>query len=131
MADHREYAEEPQIEFVGSDYTGALDLEDGAFALLLSQWAGPIGQSCKRYLRVGGLLVANDSHGDATLAALDADYELVAVYPRAGQKKLKERDLGSYFVPKSTAPTRENVLATGRGTAYTKQAASYVFRRVG
>ena len=77
------------------------------------------------------MLVANDSHGDATLAALDGDYDLVSVYPRIGQRKLRQADLDDYFVPKAgDPPTRERVLAKGRGGAYTKQAASYVFRRV-
>ncbi len=36
--------------------------------LIISQYAGFVGQETKRYLKEGGILLCNDSHGDATLA---------------------------------------------------------------
>jgi hypothetical protein len=44
--------------------------------------AGFVSKGCRRYLRVGGDLVANSSRGDASMAAVDPGYELVAVYRR-------------------------------------------------
>ena len=35
---------------------------------------------------LAAILVANDSHGDASLAALDDDYALIAVIVRRGGK---------------------------------------------
>lgn len=47
--------------------------------LIISQYAGFVGQATKVYLKKGGILLCNDSHGDATLAYCDSDYEFVGV----------------------------------------------------
>lgn len=128
----KRYDGEPEIVFHAGDYTKPLEEEDESFDLLISQWASPVSQACKRYLQVGGILVANDSHGDASLASIDDDYELTAVVTRrAGRHRLSEKSLDAFFVSKSGEPiTRERIERTGRGVAYTKSAAAYVFRRV-
>ena len=33
----------------------------------------------ERYLKVGGILAVNNSHGDAGLASIDPDYEFIGV----------------------------------------------------
>jgi hypothetical protein len=127
----RRYHGEPEIAFHAADYSEPLEEEDESFDLLISQWAGPISHACKRYLKVGGILVANDSHGDASLASLDRHYQLVAVITRgAGKHRLSERSLDTFFVPKSGKPvTRQDIERTRRGGAYVKSAAAYVLRR--
>jgi len=61
-----------EVRFIGADYTDPLDLAEGSVDLLISLFAGPVWQHCGRYLRPGGWLLANTSHGDASLAALDS-----------------------------------------------------------
>ena len=132
VKERRRYQGEPEIVFHHADYSAPLDEPDAGFDLLISQWAGPVSQTCKRYLQAGGILVANDSHGDASLAALDDDYALIAVIPRRGGKhRLTDQDLHTYFVPRSgKQATHAAIERTGRGFAYTKSPAAYVFRRV-
>ncbi|MAG37014.1 MAG: hypothetical protein CL878_12330 [Dehalococcoidia bacterium] len=129
----KRYQGAPEIVFRAADYSEPLDEHDASYDLLISQWAGPVSQVCKRYLRVGGILVANDSHGDASLASLDDNYALVAVITRrSGTHRLTNKDLHTYFAPKSGKPaTREAIKRTGRGIAYTKSATAYVFERIG
>ncbi len=126
------YRGEPEVVFHSADYRAPLDEPDASFDLLISQWAGPVSQACKRYLQSGGILVANDSHGDASVAALDDDYALVAVIARrGGRHRLTGQNLHTYFVPRSGKPaTRAAIEQTGRGRAYTKSATAYVFRCV-
>ncbi len=85
-----------------------------------------------RLLQIGGHLVASDGDGDASMAALDADYELVAVYQRDGERfSFSASELDSYMVPKKNpAPSRKELERSGRGPAFTRKAAGYVFRRV-
>ena len=132
VKERKQYDGEPEITFHSGDYSKPLQEQDESFDLLISQWAGPVSQACRRYLKVGGILVANDSHGDASLASLDDAYELVAVITqRAGKHRLSENNLRTYFVPKHGKPvTREAIERTGRGVAYTKSPAAYVFQRV-
>ena len=132
----RTYSENIEITFYQKDYRKGLELQDGTLDLLVSQYAGFIGDHCKRYLRGGGILVANNSHGDAGLAATDPDYELVAVVQRRGEKfRLSYSDLNEYFIPKSQRipnepeAFRDHLKRLGRGIGYTKTAADYIFRR--
>lgn len=119
-----------EIRFLHADYTEALPLPRAGFDLLISLYAGPVWDHCRGHLRPGGLLLANASHGDASLAALDPDLELVAVAVRDHDSWVVvcER-LERYLVAKD--PSRndpEAIRRAGRGIAYTRAAFAYLFR---
>ena len=82
------------FQFIHGDYREPLDI--APVDLLLSQYAGPISHYCKQYVRVGGHLLANNSHADAGVAALDPDWELVGVV----RGSRISRDVDGYFEPK-------------------------------
>ncbi|WP_299445201.1 class I SAM-dependent methyltransferase [uncultured Phycicoccus sp.] len=119
-----------EIRFLHADYTAALPVADAAFDLLVSLYTGPAWDSCRRYLAPRGLFLANSSHGDAGLAALDPRLTLVAaVHHRGDAYRLDREELGTYLVP--TAPAHadpDHIRRTGRGIAYTRSAFAYVFR---
>lgn len=129
--ERREYEVRSSIGFHRSDYAEPFDEPDGSFDLLISQYAGFISRACKRYLKVGGLLVANNSHGDASMARLDPDYRLVAVYRRTSERfTFGFGELETYMVPKSGAePTRESLEQSMRGPAFTRSVGGYVFEK--
>lgn len=136
VEERRVYSEAPVLEFYPQSYQEELPLEDGSVDLLISQYAGLVSDSCKRYLRTGGYLIANNSHGDAGFAACDAEFRLVAVVNRRGERwTLSTRDLDDYFIPKSrTVPNEPEALARhirelGKGIGYTKTATDYVFEK--
>lgn len=128
---HRQYARAPEIRFHAGDFTTAIDEPDGSFDLLISQYAGFVSRACKRYLAVGGRLVVNNSHGDASMAALDPDWRLTAVYRRHGERfTFSCSDLDTYMIPKlGAAPTESDLERTMRGPAFTRSVAGYVFER--
>ncbi|NJM42743.1 MAG: hypothetical protein HC853_19410 [Anaerolineae bacterium] len=132
VAARKIYAEEVQVEFIAADYRTPLDVPDASVDLLISQYAGFISLHCKRYLRVGGFLLTNNSHGDASMASLDADFALVAVVQmRVGKAKWVEENLAPYLTPKNEkALTRADLEKTQRGIGYVKAASDYVFKRV-
>lgn len=120
------------VRFISADYTEELGLDDGAFDLLVSLYAGFISELCRRYLRMGGTLLVGPSHGDAAMASLDPRYRLAAVVTaRSGRYSVSSHALDSYLVPKrGVEVTRESVHASGRGVAYTKSPFAYLFERI-
>ena len=126
------YSEEPRIRFHRADYVQELPEAKESYDLLISQYAGFVSQHCKQYLKVGGMLLVNNSHGDASMARLDQDFALVGAINRRGERlTMVEKRLDSYFVPKRDRTiTREYLERTKRGVAYTRSAFGYVFRRV-
>ena len=132
VARRKVYTEAPRIRFYETDYERGLPEAEASFDLLISLNAGFVSQHCKRYLKAGGVLLVNNLHGDASMARLDADYELAGAISRRGERFcLVETDFSSYFVPKRDLEvTREYVMRTRRGVAFTRRAFAYAFRRV-
>lgn len=126
------YTEQAEFSFQFGDYRQGLELPKNSVDLLISQYAGFVSQTCKGYLKPGGLLVANNSHGDAGMADLDDEFKLVAVYNRRGEKySISEKSLAEYFIPKQDREiTRDYLEQLGRGLGYTKIAGGYVFEKV-
>lgn len=132
VARHKKYDREPAVEFLGKSYNGPLGLPENSFDLLISQYAGFISEACRPYLKLGGLLLANNSHGDAALASLDPHFELVAVVlGPAKAPRISFKALEQYFQPKKPVRlSREEVKKMGRGIGYTHPAQAYLFRRL-
>ncbi|WP_440951838.1 hypothetical protein [Methanococcoides sp. FTZ1] len=126
------YNEDAEFSFIYSDYSEPLELEEGSFDLLISQYAGFVSRECKKYLKIGGILLANNSHGDAGMAFIDDDYEFIAaVYVKNGRFHITEKDLDSYFIPKNQIQvTRDHLEQLKKGIGYTKTANSYIFRKI-
>ena len=134
VRERREYAEEPTIRFhLAERDVGPLPEPDQSFDLLISQGAPFVSQVCKRYLKVGGHLVADSSAGDADLAAQDPDYELVAVYKRRGAViTLVSDELETYMImDPEGSPTPEQIKRIVHGAGYARLASGGVFERVG
>lgn len=132
VAQRKVYEESTCIRFYAADYKERLAESEASFDLLISLNAGFVSQHCKRYLKVGGVLLVNNLHGDASMARLDPDYELAGAISRRGERfSLAETDLASYFVPKRDIEvTREYLKQTRRGVAFTRRAFAYAFQRV-
>ncbi len=118
------------VDFLAADFTGPLPLPEASTDLVISLYTGPAWDHCRRYLRPGGLFLANSSHGDASLAALDPSLELVAAIKHHGDRyRLDTEDLGRYLVPKKPeSADAEAIRTSGRGVAYTRSAFAYLFR---
>ena len=128
----KEYAEEATVTFHFGDYAGILGEEANSFDLLISQYAGFISPVCQKYLKPGGLLVVNDSHGDASMANLDPTFRLIGVANRRGnQFSISEKGLDRYFIPKKEIMVTTDLLRqTGKGVTYTKWAGNYIFQKI-
>lgn len=120
-----------RVAFEHGDYR-SLALQPDCFDLLISLYAGFISEACGQFLRVGGTLLVNSSHGDAALAALNPRFELRAVVTSVGGRyAVTNKDIDSYMMPKKLqSTTAEIIKSSGRGIAYTKSPFAYLFQRV-
>jgi hypothetical protein len=126
------YPEAANIHFLAQDYRKVIGGEDEKYELLISQYAGFVSKYCKRYLKIGGILLANNSHGDASIASIDEDFIFVGAVLKNGSKyRVSEKNLSKYFVPKKAVEVTEEYLEKiQKGIGYTKTASSYLFRRI-
>jgi len=128
----KKYPDEPEIRFFAQDYIKPAAGEDEKYDLLISQYSGFVSRYCKRYLKIGGILLVNNSHGDASMASIDEDYIFIgAVLKTGGKYRISEKNLSEYFIPKKPVQTTPEYLEEiQRGIGYIKTASSYVFRKV-
>ena len=132
IAEHRTASSEARWHFMPADYTTDLGPEIGRFDLLISLYAGFVSEHCTRYLRRGGFLLANSSHGDVAMASIDPRYRLTAVInARSGRYRVSRDDLETYLIPKQPTEVSAPLLhRTGRGIAYTRSPFAYLFEHV-
>lgn len=132
IAQKKNYAQIAQVRYHFADYRNGFGEDPDSFDLLVSQYAGFVGHYCKKYLKTGGVLLANNSHGDAGMAALDNDYQLIAVFfLRKGKYSIRETNLGEYFVPKSPIQvTKEYLEKLQKGIRYKKVGSAYLFQKI-
>ncbi len=119
------YKEETIINFIGEDYS-KVEL-DKKYDLIISQYAGFVGRETKEFLRAGGYLLCNDSHGDATLAYFDDDYEFIGIVNR--KCKITSTNIDKYFKLKNSKKVDlEKVIKTMKGPKYVHHNENYIFR---
>ena len=128
----KSYKETPSVTFYHQSYESPINEPEESFDLIISQYAGFISEPTKKYLKKGGILVVNNSHGDAGLASLDSDFKLIAVANnRDGKFVLSDKELDQYFVPKKKVEiTPQYLKELGRGLGYTKTATNYIFEKI-
>ena len=132
ICDRKQYNEEPYYTYIRGNYKNKLPIDNESFDLLISQYAGFISLHCKKYLRKGGILVANNSHGDASMASIDPDFKFIAVVHKRSKKYYyTSKSLEKYFIPKKSIKiTKDVLLKRGRGIGYTKYAGNYIFQKI-
>lgn len=133
IRERKEYPEEAFLRYYQQDYRKPFKDLGREFDLVISQYAGFVGQAAKPYIKRGGILVCNNSHGDASMADLDPDFNLVAVYRRYADDKftISSKNLEEYLKPKNgNRPTKEELMKSMKGIAYTKSPTGYIFEKV-
>ena len=127
---HKDYAQPCEVAFLPNDYTD--EMEIAPVDLIISQYAGFVGQSTKQYLKPGGIMLCNDSHGDATHAKMDADYEFLGVVENnENGYRINFDEISKYFLlPKEKQIDLNIVRSKMKGLKYSTNAENYVFRKI-
>ena len=129
---NRAYKSEPALLGLQQDFKNNLPVKEISMDVLFSFYSGFISLHCKRYLKENGILVCNDSHGDASIATTDSDYQFIGVIKRVGDRfTISENDLHLYFQKKDrSAIDTKKVLSQMRGENFTKKGYAYIFRKI-
>lgn len=132
VASNKVYPEPCSIQFEAKDYWEELSIPLGYVDLLISQYAGFVSQACKGYLKKGGILLANDSHGDATLAKADKAFEFIGTLQhKQGSYKMESKDIEKHFTRYQGRPVDlDKVKETMKGPKYLVGSDYYVFRKI-
>lgn len=128
----KHYASPVSVSSFQRDFTKTLPIDENSFDVLISLYSGFISQHCKKYLKKNGILIANNSHGDASIAFTDKDYELVSIVKRNGNNfRFISEKLEAYFVKKDGTPIDTlKVQKRMVGEAFTKTGYAYVFIKI-
>lgn len=128
---NREYEKPASYTFHQADFSEGFEEKKDSFDILISLYAGFISKYCVKYLKKGGILLANNSHGDAPRAYLNRGFEFIGAIKRNGNRfGYSEDALDSYFIPRGRKPLdTETIEAEMKGLAYTRAAYAYVFRK--
>jgi hypothetical protein len=124
----KEYKEKPIIRFYEISFENDIVEENEYFDLVISQYSGFISKYCTKYLKRNGILLANDSHGDATLAFTSGNYDLIGIVNE--NMEIEENDLELYFrYSRKKEIDLVKVLKTMKGPKYKNMCNSYIFRK--
>ncbi len=124
----KEYEQIPIIRFYETSFENDIKEQNEYFDLIISQYSGFISKYCTNYLKRNGILLANDSHGDATLAYTSGEYDLIGIIN--DNMEIDENELNLCFkYYKEKEIDLENVLKTMKGPKYQKMCNSYIFKK--
>lgn len=129
---NKHYKRKTYIRFIPQDYRLPLKLHPGGFDLLISLYAGGVSQACKKYLKVGGILVTNDHQNDVEDVVTDTDFKLRTVLKYSGGKyRFMDENLEQFLAVTRKEKKGKNYLkSTSQGLAYREDIDVYfVFER--
>ncbi|MCA9765808.1 MAG: hypothetical protein KC455_05260 [Carnobacterium sp.] len=127
LNENKDYSNLANLTFIGQEYTEPLEIEK--VDLIISQYAGFVGQATKQYLKVGGILLCNDSHGDATLAKMDKDFQFIGVV--TNDKTIQTMNVENYFkLPKDRPIDLTSVKEKMKGLNYKLKSENYLFQKI-
>ena len=117
---NREYKRKPFIQFIHQDYSKPLPLPTESFDLLLSFFAGRVAPACGKYLRIGGIFLANQR------GEIETGFRLIAAIRFQG---------GRYqLVSETTVPAKEAAKKylhqSARGLEYVEKETYFVFEKL-
>jgi hypothetical protein len=129
---NKEYARSASYRFHQADFQKGFPESEESFDILISFYAGFISKYCGKYLRTGGILLANNSHGDAPLAYAAQEFAFLGAVTRNGNRfSYTEDELHTYFIRAGGKSLDTAAIEkTMRGPAYVRKAYAYIFKKL-
>lgn len=131
------YKTRTSLDYYQSDYKKDFLKEKSSFDLLISLSSGFVSQACSKYLKKGGLLLANDEHFDSSMAYVDLTFECIGVFKNPKSLLTSKKEIKSHFITKKGTPiTQEMVLENSKRSPskarykLKKKAPLYLFKKV-
>lgn len=125
---NKRYPQSAFIRFLHQDFRLPLPLLADDFDLLISIYTGEVSPACKGYLKVGGILLADNHHQETAQAAADPELEFIAVVNQKGKTyQVSEDRLEEYFVLRKRGGRKSTAKPH---LEYVRTADYYLFRRI-
>lgn len=122
------YTASCEIAFYASDYLNPPELPQ--FDLLVSQYAGNVGQEMKRFLKPGGVLLVAEGPADFDLALHDPDYELLGtILTEHGRTKFLQGMHKPIYVPIEMPDFEDDNNQVGMRTHFIPLTRNFCFRK--
>lgn len=98
--------------------------------MLIALYAGEITQSCKRYIKPGGIILTNNHHSDAETALSDASITLDALVYRRGKKYIIDKNTcGNPGELKKYGKRKKVMRYSGMGMEYVDNQCYFVLKK--
>lgn len=129
---NKKYKQSAYIHFIHSDYTKKLPVRENNYDLLLSIYAGGITESCKKYIKHGGIIVSNNHQNDAQQALKDSSVRLEALILRKGKKYYIENVSGEKMLKALLGHSMplKSMKNSSSGMEYVDTEYYFVFRKI-
>ena len=128
---NKKYKQSAYMRFIHGDYTKKLPVRENNYDLLLSIYAGGVTESCKKYIKHGGIIVSNNHQNDAQQALKDSSVRLEALIHRKGKKYYIENVSGEKMLKallRQSMP--KSMKNTSSGMEYVDNEYYFVFRKI-
>jgi hypothetical protein len=131
--DNKTYKQSTFIQFLNRDYTKELPIRENSYDLLIALYAGEITQSCKKYVKPGGIILTNNHQNDAVEVLKDTSLFLDALIYKKGKKYVLEEKPEKNFedILRKYNRQAKNMKKTDRGLEYVDKQCYFVLKKLG
>jgi len=128
---NKKYRESAYVRFIHGDYTKPLPIREENYDLLIALYAGEITQSCKKYVKFGGIILTNNHRGDAKELLKDASITIDGLIYKKKQKYVLQKDINDAIndiVNRHSNP-KKDMKNTAGGFKYVDNQIYFVLRK--
>jgi len=132
IIDNKTYKQSTFIQFLNQDYTKELPIRENSYDLLIALYAGEITQSCKKYVKPGGIILTNNHQNDAVEVLKDTSLFLDALIYKKGKKYVIKENPEKNFediLRKYSRPAKD-MKKSGSGLEYVDKQCYFVLKKI-
>lgn len=128
---NKKYKQTPYIQFIHGDYTKPLLLREENYDLLVALYAGGIIESCKKYVKPGGIILTNNHQKDAEKALKDPSMVLEGLIFKKGKKYAIEKNIINDYegIFKRYGNMKKDMKNTSNGLEYVDNQCYFVLKK--
>jgi len=128
---NKKYKQSAYVQFIHGDYTKPLPIREENYDLLIALYAGETTQSCKKYVKLGGIILTNNHYGDAEELLRNSSLTIDGLIYRKGKKYVLEKDVNDDFkdIIRKHSNTEKDMKKTVGGLEYIDNQCYFVLKK--
>lgn len=117
---NKKYKQSAYVQFIHEDYTKPLPIREKNYDLLIALYAGEITRFCKKYVKLGGIILTNNHQGDAEELLKDSPIAIDGLIYKKGKAYAIEKDINDDFkdIIKRHSNNKKDMKNTSKGLEY-------------